>query len=147
MKSAEEKNLQISKGVNSQAGKETGQSVGFTRRSVYSGPIPTPQMFAEFEKVLPGSADRILTMAEDQSKHRHKIENWVVWFDGGQSILGLLFAFLVVIVALCLGAYLIMNDKPVSGLATIVLALGTIVGTMIYRQTIKKRNEEAAGKE
>ncbi len=142
MKSGEERSLRVSKSVDPKAGEKPRGEVGFTHKSLYSGPIPTPQMFADFEKVLPGSANRILTMAEDQSKHRQRIETRVIWFDGGQSILGLLLAFLVVIAGLGFGAYLIMNDKAVSGLATILLALGSVIGSMVVRQSAKKPDEK-----
>ena len=143
MKHGEENSLQISKGDESPKEDITPHNeVQLTHKEEYSGPIPTPKMFAEFEKVLPGSANRILTMAEDQSKHRHKMESRVIWLDGGQSILGLILAFIVVVLALLLGTYLIMNNKPVSGLATILVALGTVVGTMIYRQKQKNKTPD-----
>lgn len=44
----------------------------------FSGPIPHPRILKGYEEILPGSADRILTMAENQSKHRQAIEAEVV---------------------------------------------------------------------
>lgn len=40
----------------------------------YSGPLPRPDDFAQFERVHPGAADRILKMAEEQAAHRQKME-------------------------------------------------------------------------
>ena len=42
--------------------------------AAFSGPIPPPAMFAQYEDVLPGSADRILTQAEKEQDHRHQQE-------------------------------------------------------------------------
>ncbi|NQS96894.1 MAG: DUF2335 domain-containing protein [candidate division Zixibacteria bacterium] len=39
-----------------------------------SAPLPPPQEFEGFERVLPGSAERILKMAEAQQSHRHHME-------------------------------------------------------------------------
>jgi len=36
----------------------------------FSGPLPPPPMFREYEDVLPGAGDRILSMAERQAAHR-----------------------------------------------------------------------------
>lgn len=36
----------------------------------YSGPLPVPQHFEQYEKILPGSADRILAMAEKEQQYR-----------------------------------------------------------------------------
>ncbi|WP_278925353.1 DUF2335 domain-containing protein [Staphylococcus auricularis] len=39
-----------------------------------SGPLPDPKDFEEYEEVLPGSADRIVKMAEKNQSHRIEIE-------------------------------------------------------------------------
>lgn len=38
--------------------------------TAFSGPLPPPQVLAQYESILPGSANRILSMAEKQSEHR-----------------------------------------------------------------------------
>ena len=40
----------------------------------FAGPIPPPSMMKQYEGTLPGSADRILKMAENQSEHRQWME-------------------------------------------------------------------------
>ncbi|MCL4735368.1 MAG: DUF2335 domain-containing protein [Candidatus Omnitrophica bacterium] len=40
----------------------------------YSGPLPAPQNFEHYEKILPGAAERILGMAESEQAARHKLE-------------------------------------------------------------------------
>ena len=40
----------------------------------FAGPIPPPSMMKQYEETLPGSADRILKMAEKQSEHRQWVE-------------------------------------------------------------------------
>lgn len=39
----------------------------------HSGPLPAPEDFAEYEKALPGSCDRILKMAEKQQDYVYEI--------------------------------------------------------------------------
>ena len=41
----------------------------------YSGPLAHPRIVSGYEKLLPGSADRILTMAELQQQHRMQQED------------------------------------------------------------------------
>lgn len=41
----------------------------------YSGPLAHPRIVAGYEQHLPGSADRILTLAEEQQSHRMQQEN------------------------------------------------------------------------
>ena len=38
--------------------------------SRFSGPLPHPEDLAKYEQVLPGAADRIISMAEQQAAHR-----------------------------------------------------------------------------
>ena len=40
----------------------------------FAGPIPPPPVMKQYEEILPGSADRILKMAENQSEHRQWME-------------------------------------------------------------------------
>lgn len=42
------------------------------------GPLPSPDSLAKYEAICPGAADRILTMAERQSIHRHSMEGTVI---------------------------------------------------------------------
>lgn len=65
------------------------------REIQFSGPIPPPNIINEYEKILPGSADRILAMAEKQSKHRQTMEKMMIQAESRDSLLGILFGFLL----------------------------------------------------
>lgn len=41
------------------------------RSVTYSGPLPPSAEMERYESITPGAADRILTMAEQQQRHRH----------------------------------------------------------------------------
>lgn len=41
----------------------------------YSGPLPPSSEMKKYEAIAPGAADRILTMAEQQQRHRHEQES------------------------------------------------------------------------
>lgn len=59
----------------------------------FSGPIPSPNTIAGYEKVLPGAADRIISMAEKQSSHRQEIQMMETKAENRDSLLGVVFAF------------------------------------------------------
>lgn len=40
----------------------------------FSGPLPPPSLYREYNEVVPGSAERILGMAEKNQEHRHSWE-------------------------------------------------------------------------
>ncbi|WP_312963915.1 DUF2335 domain-containing protein [Stutzerimonas nitrititolerans] len=49
------------------------QSIIATQHTV-AGPIPSAQEFQRYDQILPGAADRILTMAEENQRRRHESE-------------------------------------------------------------------------
>ncbi|MBF0488554.1 MAG: DUF2335 domain-containing protein [Nitrospirae bacterium] len=50
----------------------TGGGVS-TQITAHSGPIPDPATLQAYEKTLPGLAERIVVIAENEQKYRHKI--------------------------------------------------------------------------
>src|SRR3989344_3489230 len=107
-------------------------------RNYHSGPLPAPETLQKYNQILPGLADRIVKMAENQSIHRQKLESRVVWFDGFRSTLGLFFGFAIAIGGIVAGAYLIANGHSAEGLASILVPSGAIVGAFVYQQKTKK---------
>ena len=41
----------------------------------YAGPLPLPRIAEEYERILPGAAERIVSMAERQAAHRQTMES------------------------------------------------------------------------
>jgi len=44
----------------------------------WQGPLPPPQTLQKFDAIVPGSAERIIRMAEQEQAHRHRMEESVV---------------------------------------------------------------------
>ncbi len=63
------------------------------REIEFSGPMPPPNILNGYEKILPGAADRILSMAETQSKHRQSMEKKMIEAEARDGLLGILFGF------------------------------------------------------
>jgi uncharacterized membrane protein len=100
----------------------------------YSAPLPPASEFEKYEKVLPGAADRIIKLAENQNKHRRFIENLVVLFDSVKSIGGLLSALVIVLLCIRNGTKLIEEGNSTQGLTSLLVPLGIIVGAFIYQE-------------
>jgi len=108
--------------------------------SVYSAPLPEASQFEYYERVLTGSADRILVMAERQSKHRQSIEKWAIFGDQIRSFIALLFAFVISIIGGGGGIYLVYLNKEISGLISLFITISSLVGSFIYGFSQKKRD-------
>ena len=72
-------------------------------QSAYSGPLPPPPMYSEYEAVLPGSADRILAMAEKEQAIRHEWEGRAQRLSARGQWLGFIIALACVGGAVLLG--------------------------------------------
>jgi uncharacterized membrane protein len=103
---------------------------GSYRSTRFSGPLPSPATLHEFEQVLPGLAERIVRMAEQEAEHRRLIERRLV----GLSWAGLASAVTLCLIALVGGMILLWQGKSLSGLAPIILAMGGLITTLILQR-------------
>ena len=71
----------------------------------HSGPLPHPRILLGYEEVLPGAADRILKMAENEAEHRHIIDKRCVGIDSRDSLLGIIFALVLGLVSVLGGIH------------------------------------------
>lgn len=81
----------------------------------YSGPLPDPATLKGFEEVLPGAADRIIRMAEEESKHRHTISSRDLIQGFVLNIVGQIFALLIALAGIGGGVYCISKGYQWSG--------------------------------
>jgi uncharacterized membrane protein len=109
----------------------------------YSGPIPLPRVAEGWEVVLPGAADRILSMAEREQQHRHRMDERSLGLFGRGQLLG----FLLGMTAVIAGAVLIALDKQAYGLATILSSLGVLVGVFVYSRLSSNGGEHEQPRE
>lgn len=108
----------------------------------YQGPLPPPELFAQYEQILPGAADRILSMAERQSQHRQTKELKQVNAESRDSLLGIISAFIISIITIISGVYVIMNGHAVSGTILGTTGLVSLVSVFIYGTRNKQIEEE-----
>ncbi|MBI3903041.1 MAG: DUF2335 domain-containing protein [Nitrosomonadales bacterium] len=45
-----------------------------TQTQVYQGPIPPPEVLRGFDQLVPGTAERLINLAENESTHRRQME-------------------------------------------------------------------------
>lgn len=106
---------------------------------MHKGPIPPADEFRKYEEVLPGSADRILTMAEKQSAHRQTMENRAISEGIKSSNRGQIFGFIIAILVILLGFWLMMNGKDGYGFSLMIAELVGLVGLFIYNRISEKK--------
>ncbi|TNW23707.1 DUF2335 domain-containing protein [Xylella fastidiosa subsp. pauca] len=97
--------------------------------SSWSGPLPAPDQLAHFDAVVPGAAERIIKMAEQEGEHSREVRMLTVKAVIGLQRAGLISALMVATLGLCLSFFLgITNHDAVAAilggtsLTTVVIA-------------------------
>ena len=102
------------------------------RSTSWSGPLPAPADLQLFEEIVPGAADRILTLTEKQSEHRMSLERSVVSENLKQSKLGLIAGFVLSAMVIFGGIFLIYLGHDWAGGILISINLVGLAGVFVY---------------
>lgn len=120
--------------------KKVERAVAKVIQSEFSGPIPPPSIIKGYEEIMPGTAERIIAMAENQAKHRQEMEKIMVNAEARDSLLGVVFAFILGVGCLVASAIIVIcvPEKTgaissamvgITGVASIIV--GFIKGTRV----------------
>lgn len=53
----------------------SGNANSVSLQAQWAGPLPPPAALENFNRIVPGAAERIIAMAEAEQKHRHALES------------------------------------------------------------------------
>lgn len=121
------------------------QVIQVTRAELFTGPLPHPDILAKYNSVVPGSAGRIISMAENQSAHRISLEKRVINSDIDNSKRGQIFGFIIALAGLVISFELILKGYQVAGTILGGTTLVSLVGVFVYGS--KTRSAERQEKE
>lgn len=125
---------------------ETKKVIAEVIQGEFSGPIPPPSIIEGYERVLPGSADRIITMAEKQSEHRQKMEEKMISAESRDSLLGVIFAFLLgvgcIIAAVIMVCVVPQNIGAIAGAFLGVTGIGSITSSFIVNTRRQSKKDK-----
>lgn len=99
---------------------------------LHQGPLPHPSILEEYDRILPGAAERILTMAEIQSSHRQKLEERALKTESRNSLLGIICGGIIGLCGIILAGICIYSGKEWGGIGLGGATLCSLVGTFIY---------------
>ena len=103
-----------------------------------TSPIPPPEQLAQYEQVVPGSADRLIRMAEEQSAARI----YLMKAQGRQSDRTQWLAFILAIWFLAGSVWITLGGFPIVGGILGGLTIGGIVAVFITGKALQKRASE-----
>ncbi len=108
----------------------------------WSGPFPPPAVIEKYEDMVPGAADRILKMTENQTAHRIQMEKMAVRGDSIRSYLGLIFGFILSMAVISGGIYLVANGHDWAGGVLIGLDIIGLAGVFVYGSRSRRAERE-----
>ena len=92
-------------------------------------------MYRGYEEVNPGSADRILRMAENEQEHRTAWEQKALKLNGLNAVAGQYIGLVIALACIGCATYLALNDKTV-----VAVILGGVSVTTLVGHFLKNRN-------
>ena len=104
----------------------------------FSGPLPPPAILKQYDEICPGCAERMIVMFENEANHRRQLEDRMV--DANLEVMrsqfseakrGQVFAFIISLAFLVVGAYTAVKGQPWVGGILGTMGLSSIVGAFI----------------
>ncbi len=108
----------------------------------FQGPLPAPEMLAQYEQIVSGSAEKIIHLWEEQVHHRMNLEQKAISADISQSRLGSILGFVIAMTAIVCGTILAYLGRPTEGVAAIITALGGIIGIYVWGSYQRRKERE-----
>jgi len=126
----------LSKALNSV---ETSIALHMRSEIHHSGPIPDPETLERYDSIIPNGAERIMIMAEEQSKHRRTLEAQVVNEQTASSKRGQVFAAILAALLIAAGTWAFATDHDeVSGTIFGVTVVGLVTVFIAGKKQEKK---------
>lgn len=99
-------------------------------------------MLREYDSILPGAADRIITMAEAQSRHRQQLESNVIMSDIANARTGLHYGLIIGLVSIIGGCVCIALGQQIGGSIIGGTGLTSLVGVFVYGTRERRKERE-----
>ena len=103
----------------------------------YEGPLPHPEYLAQYDKIVPGAAERIIAMAEKEMNHRHEKDKSMYKNAIKTSYLSITFAFLSVLVISGIAFYAFYKNIGVVAGTIVAGSIAAVVGAFLYKNKQK----------
>lgn len=113
--------------------------------SFRSAPYPSPEELAQYEAIHPGFTDRILSLTERETTHRHGREDKQDDAKIALARRGQIFAFIVVMTLVIGGIIAIITGHSIVGLAGLVVAAATLTGAFVAPSLFRHTNDNEPG--
>jgi uncharacterized membrane protein len=102
------------------------------RAELHIGPLPHERTLEGYERIVPGSAEKIINAFVDQGEHRRRIESYAIKWDNIRSFAGLGAGFVISILVMILAYDLIRTGHGTEGTILASVDLVGLVAVFVY---------------
>lgn len=114
------------------------KAMSVSKTEFYSGPLPHPSLLKQYDDVVPGAAERIIVLLEEQSRHRMYLEKTVIVGDNKRANWGLISGWSIAILFLIASVALILAGYGAYGAIVGAVDLVALVAVFIYGTNVRK---------
>ncbi len=107
-------------------GERSSQELGFP-----AGTLPSPDALRRYDELLPGSAERIFLLAEDQARQRYELERAMIKAEATRTYVALGTAAGIAALCIVLGFIIVIADNGV-GASIATLGIALFAGVFLY---------------
>ncbi|EHD21289.1 Protein of unknown function DUF2335, membrane [Brenneria sp. EniD312] len=107
----------------------------------FRGPVPSPKMLSEYEQIMPGLANRLVKLTEDEQQHRHKVTDKALDFSYKKDRRGQWMGFIISLFVLGLGVYFAAEGKDALAGTLITINLVGLASVFVIGR-LKRNNKD-----
>lgn len=114
--------------------------IALSIKKSWSGPLPSPDTLAEYNKAFPNGAEKIYNLTKSQSEHRMSLENLAISSDLRQSERGQVFGVIIAL-SFFIGAFvLILLGHEYAGTILGTVDLVALVSVFVIGKDFQKKS-------
>jgi uncharacterized membrane protein len=108
------------------------------RAELHIGPLPHERTLEGYERIVPGSAEKIINAFVAQGEHRQELETYALKWDNIRSFAGLGAGFIISILVIAVAYDLIRTGHGAEGAILIAIDLVGLVAVFIYGSQVRR---------
>ncbi len=109
-----------------------GVAVRIKSEFSWSGPLPPSSELGAYDRLVPGSAKRMMDWAEEEGKHRRDMERVVIPGNSKRADRGQILGFVLALATLALAAALMFTGFSAWGVAIVIAEIAGLAGVFVF---------------
>jgi uncharacterized membrane protein len=97
-----------------------------------AGVIPAPDLLAQYNAIVPGAAERILQLAEEQATYRYQVEKARIGAEATKAYIVMGTGTAIAALCLVFGFIITLAGNPIPGSGLAIMGVALLVGALLH---------------